>query len=118
MTSLVDTLLKNSDIPPIIIIQSDHGAKIYDLDSNNYARVRMSNLNALYLPEGGDKHLYDSISLINTFPIIFNHYFCGNYKLLNDDIYISNSHTPYKFNDVTQLLKRYQNKSFHSKNIR
>ena len=34
--------------------------------------------------------LYDSITPVNTFRIILNHYFNAGYDLLKDDVYFSN----------------------------
>ncbi|OGG20246.1 hypothetical protein A3D03_03390 [Candidatus Gottesmanbacteria bacterium RIFCSPHIGHO2_02_FULL_40_13] len=57
----------------------------------------MGILNAYYLPKGGDKLLYPTISLVNTFRVVFNHYFGQNYQLLNDDSFLSNMNQPYMF---------------------
>jgi hypothetical protein len=46
-------------------------------------------LNAYYLPDGGEKHLYSDISPINTFRIVLNHYFNTDLELLEDVHYYS-----------------------------
>lgn len=105
---MIDNILANSSQPPIIIIQADHGpASLLDLESleNTNLKERMSILNAYYLPGGGDKKLYPSISPVNTFRIIFNHYFKTNYPLLEDRCYFSKSSWPYKFFDVTDKVR-------------
>ena len=78
----VDTILEESDTPPIIIIQGDHGAWMQPKDR------RMWILNAYYLPENNDK-LYPSISPVNTFRLVFNLYFGGKYEMLEDVSYFS-----------------------------
>jgi hypothetical protein len=65
---LIEEILFNSDNPPIIILQADHGQ-----GSSKAARMRI--LNAYYLPGGGEKSLYDCITPVNTFRVILNHYF-------------------------------------------
>ena len=89
LTEIVDTLLEKSNPKPIIIIQSDHGASIdYEelkIDKSN----RLGILNAYYLPRnpsGGNPaaQLYSTITPVNTFRMIFNQYFNGNYGLLED----------------------------------
>ena len=89
LTEIVDTLLEKSNPKPIIIIQSDHGASIeYELlniDKSN----RLGILNAYYLPRnpsGGNPaaQLYSTITPVNTFRMIFDQYFNGNYGLLED----------------------------------
>jgi len=80
---LVENIIHNSSTPPIIIIQSDHGA------ANASPPERMEILNAYYLPGGGNELLYQNISPVNTFRIIFNHYFGGDFDLLEDTSYHS-----------------------------
>jgi hypothetical protein len=79
---VVEEILKESKTPPIIIIQGDHG-----LDGP--LASQMSILNAYYLPDGGDQLLYETISPVNTFRIIFDYYFGGNYGLIEDISYYS-----------------------------
>ena len=78
-----------SDDSPIIIIQSDHGPKA-NVDYVNptdemYAQV-FGILNAYHLP-GCNDSIYDSISPINSFRIVFNCYFNEDYELLDDEAY-------------------------------
>jgi hypothetical protein len=46
--------------------------------------MRMSILNAYYVNEETKKDLYETITPVNSFRIIFNHYFGTNYPLLED----------------------------------
>lgn len=80
---VVDALLKKSETPPIIIIQSDHGPRppLFPIGREEWRKI----LNALYLPGVDKAMLYDSISPVNTFRLIFNHYFGADYPLLEDD---------------------------------
>jgi hypothetical protein len=73
---IVKSLLENSETKPIIIIQSDH--------SYLQGKDRVKILNAYYLPDGGKAYLYETITPVNTFRIIFNAYFNGEYPLLPD----------------------------------
>jgi len=68
-------ILENSDPPPIIIIQGDHG-----MEKEN----RLANLDALYMPGEGSRNLYPSITPVNHFRIIFNTYFGSSYDILPD----------------------------------
>ncbi len=82
LIQLVKDLLAKSTIPPIIIIQADHGYTMpYDL------AIKPRFLNAYYLPGNGAQKLYPNITLVNTFRLIFNTYFGGNYPLLPDNSY-------------------------------
>ena len=59
----------------------------------------------IFVPDG-NKLLYDSISPVNTFRLVFNYYFDTNYELLNDlSYYITGYKEPYKFTDVTDRVK-------------
>ena len=86
---VINDILSKSETPPIIILQGDHGFRFYSLDDPMEERLRRSfeELNALYLPAGGNAAVYESISSINTFRVIFNFYFDANLELLPDDSY-------------------------------
>jgi len=75
----IDTILKNSKIPPVIIIQGDH--------SLTGTEDAFGILNAYYLPGDASKNLYPQISPVNTFRVIFNSYFGGNFPLFEDKSY-------------------------------
>ena len=80
--ALVEEILLNSDTPPIIILQGDHGLRHSDEDE----KWRHAILNAYHLPSKGDQLLYPTICPVNSFRIIFNHYFDADYELLEDKI--------------------------------
>ncbi|MCC6499622.1 MAG: sulfatase-like hydrolase/transferase [Anaerolineales bacterium] len=94
----VDTLIAESDTPPIIILQGDHGPW---LQSNN---KRMWILNAYYLPNH-DQGLYPTISPVNSFRYIFDEYFKGNYDMLPDVSYFSPVPKLYNFSEVKNNCK-------------
>ena len=101
---MVDDFLANSAQPPIIVIQSDTGpASMLDREDpdNTYFKERFSILNAYYLPDDGSQQLYHEISPVNTFRVIFNHYFGTDYELLDDQSYFSTTTRPYEFINVT-----------------
>jgi len=61
-------------------------------------------LNAYYLPDDGDGLLYESITPVNTFRLIFSSYFNSRYDLLEDNSYFSTYERPYQFVDVTEIV--------------
>ena len=67
-------------------------------------RQRMSNFQALYLPNENVDLTTKSSTPVNTFRIIFNLYFDGNYEILPDKIYWADYDKPYDFKDVTSIL--------------
>jgi len=92
---LVDKILANPSRPAIIILQGDHGPMCVGRSDKGSQEVlekqRLSILNAYYLPKGGNKFLYDSITPVNTFRLIFNTYFGTNFELLEDKGYLTES---------------------------
>ena len=88
---VLEAIIAESQTPPIIILQADHGWARDEPDR----RVRI--LNAYYLPDGGNQFLYDSISPVNTFRLVFNYYFGADYPLLDDLSYYSPMMAPYDY---------------------
>lgn len=81
---LIDGLLGKSKTPPIIILQSDHGPRTRKDRGAFFGDEWKWIFNAFYLPGDGRKMLYDSISPVNSFRLIFNHYFNANYDLIKE----------------------------------
>jgi hypothetical protein len=94
----VDTILANSDTAPIIVFQGDHGPWLQTNDK------RMRILNAYYLP-GNEAKLYPTISPVNTFRLIFDSYFGGNYDMLPDISYFSPVPKLYQFSEIPNRCK-------------
>ena len=88
---IIHNILTVSAIPPIIIIQGDHG---YDLFLEE---ERTFNLSALYLPNKHYDQLYPQITSVNTFRVVFNAYFDGKFELLDDRAYYSTYNLLYDF---------------------
>ena len=84
LLDIVDRLITESEQPPIIIIQGDHGATIDYAGLKIDEEERLGILNAYYLPGGAETMLSDSISPVNTFRLIFDYYFNGHNGLLTD----------------------------------
>jgi hypothetical protein len=88
MLEVLQTIIENSATPPVILLQGDHGLK---------AEVRNANLMAYYLPGGGEKDLYPTITPVNSFRLVFNQYFGAEYPLLPDVARTASYQTPYDF---------------------
>jgi len=104
---MVDEILSKSKVEPIIILQGDHGARshfYYEDPKHTEFNESMCIFNAYRLPNGGNELLYDSITPVNTFRIIANRYFGGNYELLPDRQYYARRSRLYKFIEVTEKI--------------
>ena len=104
----VDGILKQSIRPTVIILQGDHGPGSEldwkDAQKSNF-KERLSILNAYYFSDQKYDQLYQSISPVNSFKVVFNKYFQSDYKLDPDKSYFSLWDKPYKFIDATDRLK-------------
>lgn len=89
---LIDRILSHSP-NSIIIIQGDHGQflGLENKPSKEAFEIRNSILNAYYLPNLKNSPLYNGITPVNSFRVIFNSYFGENYELLPDVSYWSSS---------------------------
>jgi hypothetical protein len=98
----VRTILEESDKPPIIIVQGDHGpGSMLDYTSmeNTNLEERMSILDAYYFPDQNYSKLYQTISPINSFPIILNQFFGTNLELQEDRSYYAPWSMPLDFTE-------------------
>jgi hypothetical protein len=106
--SAVEKILERSRVTPIIIVMSDHGPLEPGLigypkePPETLIQERMSNFAAFHLPDEGSRLLYDSITPVNTFRLIFSHYFGKDYELLEDKNYFSWADEYYKLYNVTE----------------
>ena len=91
----IEEILSQSPEQPIIIVQADHGAAF----RNETIRARIPILNVYYFPDQNYDALYEGITPVNTFRVVFNNYFGTDYELLEDRSYFVDS--PYLYTDVT-----------------
>jgi hypothetical protein len=107
ITKVIEKILDKNE-KSIIILQSDHGSGL-DVNFKNpdesMMLQRLSILNAYYAPEISENQFYENITPVNSFRIIFNDYFNGNYKILEDRNYWSSGDTPFDFDDVTEIIE-------------
>ena len=106
ITKVIEKILDKNE-KSIIILQSDHGSGL-DVDFKNpdesMMLQRLSILNAYYAPEIFENQFYENITPVNSFRIIFNEYFNGNYKILEDRNYWNSGDAPWDFHDVTEII--------------
>jgi hypothetical protein len=107
-SELLETLL-NLKNPPIIVIQSDHGARFSidwenpDIPDHSLQRA-FDNLYAIYYPHENYDSYYSNITNVNTFRIIFNDIFNEEFEILEDKIFLSTPSKQYDFKDITKKI--------------
>lgn len=108
--ALVDTLLLRSPTPPVIILQADEGPfpRRYQKDQKGFRwtaatrrelQQKMGIFYAAYLPGDTAAAVYEGITPVNTFRVVFNRYFDAGLPLLPD--------TSFAFPDAQHLYSFY-----------
>jgi hypothetical protein len=86
---VVREIIQNSERPPVIVIQGDHGTAF--LKDRRYFI-----LNAYYLPGKEDVEIPSTITPVNTFRLIFNLYFGTDFPYRDDVSFSNDIGRPYK----------------------
>ena len=88
---LVDTLIENSEEPPVIIIQADHSAQFFESGIQNHKIFA-----AYYLPGEIDIPPYETITPVNSLRLVLHNYFDPSVELLPDLLYVKGSNGQYQ----------------------
>ncbi len=104
----VREILRASEVPPIILLQGDHGSKL--LGATGYAdvnavppaaaRERFGTFGAYFLPDGGSAAFGDTVTVVNVLGDVLRHYFDADLPRAADDHYLSPADAPYDFRRV------------------
>lgn len=79
---LLISSIQSNDPSGVIIIMGDHGFRTPLV--NRSTKHYFQNINAVYFPDKNYQLLYDSISGVNQFRIVFNKFFNQSFPLLKD----------------------------------
>jgi hypothetical protein len=107
----VDYLLKESPVPPVIIIQGDHGswftlpAEINDASLAEFAKERMTILNAYYVPEAMRGQLTPRTTPVNSFRLLFDFCFGEHFPLLVEKNLVGWYGDKFNLENVAQVLR-------------
>jgi len=71
---IINSIILNSGDNAVVILQSDHGYRDYE-GAVNFPETFFKNYSAFYFPDKNYSGIYDTISNINNFPVLFNKYF-------------------------------------------
>ncbi len=89
---IMSKIIIESNRPVVIILQGDHGIR----DEN-----RLEILNAIYL-QGTDFKMESKATPVNTFRLIFDALFNGEFPLLANRGYLSTYELPYDFTEIPE----------------
>jgi hypothetical protein len=108
LLATVREILDASEVPPIILLQGDHGTKL--LHAIAYpsveeippeaARERSGAFGAYYLPGGGAEAFGDTVTVVNVMGNVLRYYFGARLPRAGDEQYISPAMKPYDFRRV------------------
>ena len=101
----VTRLVRDSKVPPIILLQGDHGSAVYgfftwtsnERVSATTAWERFGAFGAYYLPDGGAAEFGDSVSVVNVLGNVLRYYFGADLPREPDDRYLAVKAQPYRF---------------------
>lgn len=101
----VTRLLRDSKVPPIIVLQGDHGSQVLGFRTADSAETlsptaaweRFGAFGAYYLPDGGEEAFGDTVTVVNVLGNVLRHYFGADLRPEPDDHYVSVEARPYHF---------------------
>lgn len=82
--NFITEILASGKTKPILIVQSDHGPWMKNNSLTNIYNARSLILNAYLIPYSWSNKLYNTITPVNSFPIIFNNLFNDSIPLIKD----------------------------------
>jgi sulfatase-like protein len=108
LLATVTRLLRDSKVPPIILLQGDHGSPVHgffkapsnERVSATAAWERFGAFGAYYLPAGGAAAFGDTVSVVNVLGNVLRHYFHADLPREPDDRYLSVVPDRYRFTRV------------------
>lgn len=103
----VDKIMAQSKRPLVIVLQSDHGDDKYldwSAPTAEGVDIRSANFTAIYFSDGAYEELYPTITPVNIFRVVLNHWFGTQYPLLQDQIFFHEHTVMTPFNSMPEFL--------------
>ena len=106
---MIETILGTATRPTVIILQADHGPGYLPQTREDKPKMdllqKFAILNAYYFPDQDYSALYPTITPVNSFRLVFNHFLHTDYARLPDDHYFTPFTYPYQLLPVNEELK-------------
>ena len=101
----VTHLVRDSKVPPVILLQGDHGSQIvFNNALKDVKRVgppgaweRFGAFGAYYLPDGGAAAMGDTVTVVNVLGDVLRRYFGAELPREPDEHWLSIEHSPFDF---------------------
>jgi hypothetical protein len=111
----IRSLIRRSSIPPVILLQADHGqgridrnaTRGFTMTANELSRDQLGErmgIFAAYKFPGADSAVYQDISPVNVIPLVLTHLFNALPQRLPDRSYYSAYQDPFSFTEVPAEL--------------
>lgn len=102
---MVDAIFENSDNPPVILLQADHGSLYGKSRTADRRHIHFDVYAAAYLPDAFSFSPPRPFTLVNTFPLTLNAIFDTDFELQPDRLFeVSSYTTAFDVSDVTDLF--------------
>jgi hypothetical protein len=106
--ALVTDLIRSSPVPPVIVLQGDHGTKSLGFHRSASvdqvplpaARERFGTFGAYYLPRGGKAGFGDTITVVNVLGNVLRYYFGAELRREPDVHHLSVDAAPFDFRQI------------------
>ena len=105
LAETLDAILRRSAIPPVIIVQGDHGPGAFldwSAPEDTCLWERSTIFNAYYLPSVDENILKPDMTPVNSFRVVLNAYFNTNMEMLPDKAYFTSHRLIRQIIDVTE----------------
>ena len=107
LLNTIDLILTNSKKPVVIVLQSDHGDEKFldrDAPTTQGINVRSAIINAIYFSDQTYDGLYPTMTPVNTFRVVFNHWFGTQYPLLTDKVFFHEHSLSTRINEKPEFV--------------
>jgi hypothetical protein len=104
LLAVLDRIVAESERPPIIIVQSDHGPNLSQgLTRDQSIELRFANFAAYLLPGAANGTIPSDCAPVNQFRYLFNHYFEAGLPILPNRSYVSKFESPLRMQEFVPV---------------